>query len=97
MSSYPDNMDWAAYRAAGYGDDEPIRNYPTWDEIHAIARKHLEPAFRAMATELDKGWPDAFESAITDDDLTNLIEWTISDGVTDAINGKYADSVNNEE
>lgn len=92
MSNYPDNMDWKAYDAA-YGEPSE-RTYPTWDEIHAIARKHLEPAFRAMATEIATGWADTSEFPFPEADLKNLIDWTISDGVTEAMDSKYADAVN---
>ena len=94
MSNYPDNMNWSAYDAA-YGDG--TREYPSWDEIAAIARKHLEPAFRAMAAEIQKCCPTLGHEAFPEADLKNLIDWTISDGVTDATGSDFCDAVNNEE
>lgn len=89
MSNYPDNFSSAAFNAAYAEDDRP-----TWDDVSEIARRHLEPAFKAMAVELDKLANIVDCRALTPDDLKNLIDWTISDSITDALRDDFVSALN---
>lgn len=91
MSNYPDNFSNAAFEAA-YGDDE--REYPTWDEITAIAQRHLGPAFKAMADEIAKASPHMGYAPFVKNSLDEFLSLTISDGLTETLNSAFVKAVN---
>ena len=90
MSNYPDNFSSSAFDAA-YGSDG--REYPTWAEIKAIAQKHLEPAFKAMAAEINKAGPRG-HSALDDAAVSKMLEYTINDELVEGMGDEFVAAVN---
>lgn len=88
MSNYPDNFPETPY------DDGEKREYPTWNEISEIARRHLAPAFLAMAAEIQKAAPRYGHTAFGPADIEQFIDMTISDGLPDVIGSEFCNAVN---
>lgn len=89
MSNYPDNFSSSAFNAA-YGDDER----PTWDDVSEIARRHLAPAFTAMAEELNKlaGLADCY--GMQPAELKDLIDMTLSDAIPEFLHSDFVKALN---
>ena len=86
--------DYARLQEPEYG---PHREYPTIDEITAIARRHLAPAFYAMAEAIQKAAPNMGHTAFKASDISKLIECTVHDGVFDVIDSAFLNACTNGE
>ena len=91
MSAY--GFNYARFQEPEYGPD---REYPTTDEITAIARRHLAPAFYAMAEEIQKAAPKMGHTALSAADISKMIDYALED-VIDNLDRDFLDACKDGE
>lgn len=91
MSVY--GFNYARFQEPEYGPD---REYPTTDEITAIARRHLAPAFYAMAEAIQKAAPHMGHKAFVATDISKMIDYALED-VIDNLDRDFLDACKDEE
>lgn len=91
MSVY--GFNYARFQEPEYG---PEREYPTTDEIKDIARRHLAPAFYAMAEAIQKAAPRMGHEAFVSADISKMIDYALED-VIDNMDPKFLNACKGDE
>ena len=94
MSNYPDDFSSSSFR---HRYEQPDPEYPTFDEIHAIARKHFAVAVNAIEAEIKAAGSRYCENPFTAKGKADLIEWCSNDSLIDALDDAFVKAVRAEE